>query len=309
MGGTATRQAFGDAIVEIGGDERVIVLTGDLRNSTFTEDFAAKYPERFIECGIAEANMLGVSAGLALSGKVPWACSFSAFVTGRAETIRVSIGYNRANVRIVGTHVGIGIGDDGATQMALQDIAIMRAHDGIIVVQPCDRAETVQAVRALLDHEGPAFLRLMRQKTDDVHGEDYRFELGKADLLQDGSDVAFVATGALVQESLKAAKALASEGVSARVLNIHTIKPIDAPAIVAAARDTGHIVTAEDHAPEGGLGGAVAEVLASQGGGARMTRIAVRGYGESGSAEELYDKYGLSAPHLADAARALLATD
>lgn len=309
MGGTATRQAFGEAIVEIGGDERVVVLTGDLKNSTMTEDFAAKYPERFIECGIAEANMLGIAAGLALSGKVPWACSFAAFVTGRTEVIRVSIGYNRANVKIVGTHVGIGIGDDGATQMALQDIAIMRAHDGITVVQPCDRIETAQAVRALLDLDGPAFLRLMRQKTDDVHGEDYRFELGKADLLREGTDVAFVATGALVQESLKAAQALETEGVSARVLNIHTIKPIDVQAILAAARDTGHIVTAEDHAPEGGLGGAVAEVLASHGLPARMTLVAVHGYGESGSSEELYDSYGLSAPHLADAARSLLASD
>ncbi|HVL90351.1 MAG TPA: transketolase C-terminal domain-containing protein, partial [Actinomycetota bacterium] len=259
MASMATRQAFGDAIVEIGSDPRVVVIDGDLKNSTYTEDFLAKYPERFVECGIAESNMVGIAAGLALSGKVPWACSFSAFITGRSEVIRVSVCYNRANVRLVGTHVGIGIGDDGATQMALQDIAQMRALSNMTVIQPCDRIETIQAVHALLEHDGPVFLRLMRQATEDVHGDDYRFTLGKADVLRDGSDVALIATGALVQESLKAADALGEDGIAARVINIHTIKPLDAEAIARAAADCGAIVTAEDHAIEGGLGGAVAE--------------------------------------------------
>lgn len=303
---TATRQAFGEAIVEIGADERVVVIDGDLKNSTFTEDFLAKYPERFVELGIAEANMLGVAVGLALNGKVPWACSFSAFITGRAETIRVSVAYNDANVRIVGTHVGIGIGDDGATQMALQDIAAMRALPNMTVVQPCDRIETIQAVHALLDHTGPVFLRLMRQKTDDVHGDGYRFALGAADVLRAGDDVAFVATGALVQEAMRAAATLEKSGVAARVINVHTIKPLDAAAIVDAARACGAMVTAEDHAIEGGLGGAVAEALADAGVGIRLRRIGVRGFGESGDPDALYDKYGLSSPHLVAAARSLL---
>lgn len=306
MAGTATRQAFGEAIVEIGSDPRVVVIDGDLKNSTFTEDFLAKYPERFIECGIAESNMVGIAAGLALSGKVPWAASFSAFITGRAETIRVSVCYNRANVRIVGTHVGVGIGDDGATQMALQDIATMRALPNMTVVQPCDRIETIQAVHALLEHDGPVFLRLMRQATEDVHGDGYRFELGKADVLRDGSDIALIATGALVQESLKAADALKADGIAARVINVHTIKPLDADAIAGAAGACGAVVTAEDHAIEGGLGGAVAEALAEAGSGAKLKRIGVHGFGESGGTGELYEKYGLSSAHLVRAAKGLL---
>lgn len=306
MGGMATRQAFGEAIVEVGSDERVVVIDGDLKNSTFVEDFLAKYPERFVECGIAESNMIGVAAGLALAGKIPWAASFSAFITGRAEVIRISVCYNRANVRIVGTHVGIGIGDDGATQMALQDIAMMRALPNMMVLQPCDRLETIQAVHALMEHDGPVFLRLMRQKTEDVHDESYRFQIGQADVLRDGGDLAFVATGSMVQESLAAADLLAREGIEARVVNIHTIKPIDADAIVAAARECGgKIVTAEDHAIEGGLGGAVAEVLAEAGVPAKLKRVGVQGFGESGDAAELYEKYGLSASHLVAAAKSL----
>lgn len=306
MGGMATRQAFGEALVEVGADERVVVIDGDLKNSTYTEDFLAKYPERFIELGIAEGNMIGVASGLALNGKIPFACSFSAFITGRLETIRVAVAYNRANVKIVGTHVGIGIGDDGATQMALQDIAAMRTLPNMLVIQPADRLETIQAVHAIAAHDGPAFLRLMRQKTDDVHGEGFQFQIGKADTLRDGRDVVFFATGALVQEALKAAETLAADGVSARVINVASIKPIDVETIVAAARDCGAVVTAEDHAPEGGLGGAVCEVLAEAGVGAKVKRVAVHGFGESGDAAELYDKYGLSAPHLVEAAHEVM---
>jgi transketolase len=310
MGGVATRAAFGKAIVAAGKeDHRVVVLTGDLRNSTNTEDFAEQIPERFVECGIAEANMLGVAAGIALSGKIPFACSFAAFVAGRQENVRLSIAYNRANVRIVGTHAGIGIGDDGATQMALEDIAAMRALPGMAIIQPADGIETEQAVRYLLRHEGPVFLRLMRQKTEDVHDERYRFEFGAADRLRDGSDIALIATGGTVPEALKAAEQLAGEGVSARVLNIHTISPLDREAILSAARDTGHILTAEDHNVNGGLGGAVAETLAESGVPVKLARAGLQSFGESGAAEELYERYGLSAPRLADAARSLLASD
>ena len=309
MSAAATREAFGDALVRIGADERVVVIDGDLKNSTYVEKFEAAYPERFVEVGIAENNMLGVAAGLALSGRIPWAGSFAAFVAGRLEVVRVSIGYNEANVRIVGTHVGVGIGDDGATQMSLEDIAAMRALPNMSIIQPCDAVETHRAVDFLMTHEGPAFLRLTRQKLDAVHGDDYRFEFGKAETLRDGNDVAFVATGALVQESLKAADMLEDEGISARVLNVHTIAPLDRDAIAAAARDTGHVISAEDHNVNGGLGSAVAEVVAEEGIEAKLARIATRWYGESGTASELYEKFGLSASRIADAARTLVRSD
>jgi transketolase len=306
MGDVATRKAFGDALVRIGSDERVVVLTGDLKNSTNVEDFAAKYPDRFFDVGIAESNMIGVAAGLALNGKVPFACSFSAFITGRQETIRLSVGYNRANVHIVGTHVGIGIGDDGASQMALEDIAAMRAFGDMAIIQPCDEVETHRAVEYLVGHEGPAFLRLMRQGTKAIHGDDYRFDFGKAELVRDGTDLALIATGALVQESLVAADELAKEGINARVLNVHTIAPLDADSIARAARECGRVISAEDHNVNGGLGSAVAEAIAESGAGATLKRIGMHTFGESGSQAELYDKYGLSGARIADAARAFL---
>jgi transketolase len=305
----ATREAFGDAIVRVGADERVVVLDGDLKNSNYSERFEARYPERFVEVGIAEHNMLGIAAGLALSGKIPWACSFATFLAGRLEVIRVSIAYNEANVRIVGTHAGIGIGDDGATQMALEDVAALRALPGMTIIQPCDAVETHAAVDYLMVHEGPAFLRLTRQKLEPVHDDSYRFAFGRAETLREGRDVALVATGALVQESLRAADLLAEEGIAARVINVATIAPLDREAIVAAARETEHVVTAEDHNVNGGLGSAVAETLAEAGVPARLVRVGMRSFGESGSQAELYERYGLSAARLADAARALLRSD
>jgi transketolase len=306
MGDVATRKAFGDAILRVGADERVVVLTGDLRNSTHVEDFAAKYPDRFFDVGIAEANMIGAAAGLALTGKIPFACSFSAFITGRQETVRLSVGYNQANVRLVGTHVGIGIGDDGASQMALEDIAAMRAFGDMAIIQPCDEVETHRAVDYLLDHKGPAFLRLMRQGTKAVHGDGYAFEFGKAETLRDGADLALIATGGLVQESLIAADELAKEGIHARVLNVHTIAPIDDETIARAARECGRVITAEDHNVNGGLGSAVAEVIAENGTAATLMRVGLHSFGESGQQAELYDKYGLSGARIADTARAFL---
>ncbi|HEX9774094.1 MAG TPA: transketolase C-terminal domain-containing protein [Actinomycetota bacterium] len=306
MGAVATRKAFGDAILRLGEDPRVVVLTGDLKNSTHTEDFEAKYPERFVDVGIAESNMIGVAAGLALSGKVPFACSFSAFITGRQETIRVSVGYNEANVRIVGTHVGIGIGEDGATQMAMEDVAAMRALPNMAIIQPCDEVETHRAVEYLLDHQGPAFLRLTRQGVPAIHGDDYTFRFGEPDVLREGSDVVLVATGAQVAEALGAADALATEGVSAGVVNVHTLQPFGSASIVERARATGRVVTAEDHNVNGGLGSAVAEALAEAGAGARQVRVGLRGYGESGTTAELYAARGLDAAGIATAARALL---
>jgi transketolase len=302
----ATRDAFGEAIVRVGKDERIVVLTGDLRDSTRTEDFAAKYPDRFVECGIAESNMLGIASGLAMSGKIPWACSFSCFVTGRFETVRLSVAYQDANVRIVGTHTGIGVGEDGYSQMSLEDIAMIRALPNVAVINPADAVEADRAVEYLVDHEGPAFLRLTRQKVDDVNGAGYRFEFGKAVQLRDGTDVALVATGATVAEAVKAAEALNGDGISARVLNVHTIHPLDEDAVLAAASDCRAIVTVEDHSVRGGLGSAVAEVLAQGDGVARLHVIGLRTFGESGTSEELYEKYGLAGDRIAETTRSFL---
>jgi transketolase len=308
MGAIATRQAFGEALAKIGADPRIVVVDGDTKNSTFTELFEEHYPDRFVELGIAENNMLGVAAGLALTGKIPWAATFATFIIGRLEVLRMAVCYNEANVRIAGTHVGVGIGDDGASQMALEDIAAARSLPNMAIVQPCDGPETHQAVEYLtFEHVGPAFLRLTRQKLEDVHDEGYRFVFGKADTRRQGTDVTFVATGALVQQALAASDALKEEGISAGVLNIHTIAPIDADAILAAARATGRIVTAEDHNVNGGLGSAVAEVLAESGVAAKMKRIGTRAFGQSGTEKELYDHFGFSSPHLVTAAKGLLA--
>ena len=298
----ATRESFGEALVRVGEDERIWALDGDLMKSTYTHLFREKHPDRFVECGIAEKNMIGVAAGLALAGKIPFAASFACFIANRVEVIRMSVGYTDANARLCGTHAGIGIGDDGASQMGLEDVAGMRALPNMAVLQPCDDRETQQAVEYLVDHRGPAYLRLTRQKLDDVNGDSYRFEFGKAVQLREGNDVCLIGTGATVQEALKAADELDAEGISARVLNVHTIKPIDADGIKAAAADCRRIVTVEDHNVAGGLGSAVAEVIA-QSNGARVTILGVRDYGQSGSAEELYDAYGISGRHVAEAAR------
>jgi transketolase len=303
----ATRDAFGEAIVRLGEDERIVVLTGDLRDSTRTEDFAERYPDRFVECGIAESNMLGIASGLALSGKIPWACSFSCFVTGRFETVRLSVAYQEANVRIVGTHTGIGVGEDGYSQMSLEDIAMIRALPNVAVINPADAVEADRAVEYLVEHEGPVFLRLTRQKVDDVNGPDYRFEFGKAVRLREGSDVAIVATGATVAEAVKAAEALEGDGISVRVLNVHTIHPLDEEAILAAASECRAVVTVEDHSVRGGLGSAAAEVLAQLDGNSRLHIIGLRTFGESGTSEELYDKYGLAGNRVAETVRAILA--
>jgi len=305
--GAATRDAFGETIVRVGEDPRVVVLTGDLRDSTRTGDFAEKYPERFFECGIAESNMIGIASGLALEGKLPWACSFSCFVTGRFETVRLSVAYQEANVRLVGTHSGIGVGEDGYSQMSLEDIAMMRALPNMAVINPADAVETDRAVEYLLEHDGPAFLRLTRQDVEDVNGDGYRFEFGKAVPLRGGSDVAIVATGATVGEAVKAAEMLDGDGVSASVLNIHTISPLDEEAILDAATGPRAVVTVEDHSAHGGLGSAVAEVLASRNGSVAPLRVVgLRTFGESGSPKELYAKYGLDAFGIARAAREFL---
>ena len=293
-------------LVQLGGRyPDVVVLDADLSKSTMTDGFAQRFPNRFFDLGIAEGNMVGIGAGLALAGKIPFICSFSCFVVGRFEQIRMSIAYNRANVKVVGTHAGIGIGEDGYSQMATEDIGLMRTLPNLVVIQPVDAVETRAAVEYIVQHHGPAFLRLTRQKVPDINPADYRFQFGKGVVLREGSDITLLGTGAVVSNALDAAQALAKEGVEAEVVNIHTIKPLDEELVARAALSHGKIVTVEDHGIRGGLGSAVAEVVAGLGRG-KVEYVGVREFAESGDAGSLYSKYGLSAEHILFKARALL---
>ncbi|MCC6277668.1 MAG: transketolase family protein [Oligoflexia bacterium] len=291
----ATRASFGEALVELGNEfKNLVVLDADLSKSTKSEGFAKKYPDRFFQMGISEMNMIGVAAGLSFTGKVPFLCSFGCFLTGRFDTIRVSVGYSQANVRLVGTHAGIGIGEDGYSQMALEDIACLRTLPGMAVLQPADDVETKQMMRYLMTHQGPVYLRLTRQNLDAVSPKNYKFQFGKGVELKSGTDSVIFATGGLVGNSLKAAEALAKEGLSVGVVNIHSIKPLDEDLVLNWAKRVKHVFTAEDHNVVGGLGGAVAEAIATRGLATRLTRIGVQDtYGESGSPEALYEKHGL----------------
>ncbi|MBI4527603.1 MAG: transketolase family protein [Deltaproteobacteria bacterium] len=306
MAAKATRVAFGEALVKLGaGNPDIVVLDADLSKSTMTEYFAKEYPDRFFDMGIAEGNLVGAGAGMALAGKIPFICSFACFLVGRFEQIRMSVGYSRANVKIVGTHSGIGIGEDGYSQMALEDIALMRSLPGMVVIQPGDAVETERALEFVVRHQGPVFFRLMRQKVNDLNPPDYQFQCGKGVILRPGKDVALMGTGGVLENTLRAAEILARKGVEAQVANIHTIKPIDKELITEAALSHGKIVTVEDHGISGGLGSAVAEVLAEIGKG-RLRRVAVEDYAESGDPEGLYRKYGLSAENIAAKALELL---
>jgi transketolase len=301
----ATRAAFGKALARIGADPRVVVIDGDLASSTNTKLFGDTYPERFFELGIAEGNMVGVAAGLALAGKIPFAASFACFLAGRFEQIRVSVAYNRANVRLVGTHAGVGIGEDGYSQMGLEDVALMRSLPNVAVIQPADAAETAAVTEYLLEHQGPVYLRLTRQKVADVVPAGYRFEFGKAIVLREGGDLAIAASGAVVGHALAAADALAREGIAVAVLNVHTLKPFDEAKIAEWGRRTGAILTVEDHGIVGGLGSAVCEALSERG--ITVRRHGVREFGESGTPEALYAKHKLDAAGIADVTRRFLA--
>lgn len=306
MAAKATRVAFGEALVKLGSENQdIVVLDADLSKSTMTEYFAKKFPDRFFDMGIAEGNMVGTGAGMALAGKIPFLCSFACFVIGRFEQIRMSVAYSRANVKIVGTHSGIGIGEDGYSQMALEDIALMRSLPNMVIIQPADAVETERALEYIVQYRGPVFLRLMRQKTDDINPPDYQFRFGKGVVLRAGKDVTLMGTGGVLANTLKAADSLAKKGVEAEVVNVPTIKPIDRELISVAALSHGNIVTVEDHGITGGLGSAVSEVLAELGRG-RMKRVAVEDFAESGDAEGLYRKYGLSEDNIAAKAIELL---
>lgn len=299
MSEKATRDSFGEALRDLGKEmPEVVVLDADLSCSTKSALFAKAYPDRFFQMGIAESNMVGTAAGLAFTGYVPFLCSFGAFVAGRYETIRVSVGYSRANVKIVGTHAGLGIGEDGYTQMGLEDIAVMRAIPGMTVLQPADDRSTRAAVKWAAQHQGPVYLRLTRQKLPELYRSDEAFQSGRAILLKEGREVALIGTGSTVSEALKASEELSD--MNPWVIDMHTLKPIDKALIKSLAHTCKLIVTAEDHNIVGGLGSAVAEVLAETGFPGKLVRIGVQDtYGESGTAHELYDKYGLSASRIA----------
>ena len=294
----ATRESYGNALVELGKKyDDVVVLDADLAAATKTGTFKKAFPERHIDCGIAESNMVGVAAGIAATGKVPFASSFAMFAAGRAfEQIRNSVGYPKLNVKIGATHASISVGEDGATHQCNEDIALMRTIPGMVVINPADDVEAKAAVQAAYEHAGPVYLRFGRAAVPVINDNpEYKFELGKAVTLKEGTDVTIIASGLPVSESLAAAEKLAADGINAAVINMHTIKPLDETAVVEAASKTGKIVTVEEHSVIGGLGSAVCDVVAQKAP-ARVLKIGVNDvYGESGPAAELIKKYGLDA--------------
>jgi transketolase len=307
--GKATREAYGEALAELGATmPELVVLDADLSKSTMSKKFADKFPERFFNMGIAEANMVGVASGLASCGKVPFASSFASFLICKGfDQLRMSVAYQGENAKFCGTHAGISIGEDGVSQQGIEDIALACALNGFAVLVPADEHEMRAAVRAAAAHVGPVYIRAGRPKAAIVYDAGTTFTIGKADMLRDGTDVTIIAYGMLVGPSVEAAEALAAEGVSARVLNFSTVKPLDAEAITAAARQTGAIVVAEEHINHGGLGQAVAQVTASTCP-VPMTFVNIGDrYAESGTPDSLMEKYGLTTKDVIAAAKQVLA--
>lgn len=294
----ATREAYGETLVELGKKaDNLVVLDADLAAATKTDTFRKAFPERHFDCGIAEANMIGIAAGLASTGKIPFVSSFAMFAAGRAyEQVRNSVGYPHLNVKIGATHAGISVGEDGASHQCIEDLALMRVIPGMTVINPSDAVEAAEAVRAAFALDGPVYLRFGRLAVPVINDrEDYHFELGKGVLLKDGKDLTILATGLCVAEAIDAADMLSKQGIDARVINIHTIKPLDEELVIKAAMETGNIVTVEEHSIVGGLGGAVAELL-SEKCPTKLLRIGIEDvFGESGPAAELIAKYGLDA--------------
>ena len=303
----ATRVGYAEALVELGKEhEEVVVLDADLAAATQTKVFREQFPERHIDCGIAECNMMGIAAGLATTGKIPFASSFAMFAAGRAfEQVRNSIGYPKLNVKIGATHAGISVGEDGATHQCNEDIALMRTIPGMVVINPADDVEAKAAVRAAIEHEGPVYLRFGRLAVPVINDTpDYKFELGKGVVLREGKDVTIIATGLPVSECLAAADKLAADGIDAKVINIHTIKPLDEDLVVKAAKETGKVVTVEEHSVIGGLGSAVCDVL-SEKCPTQVMKIGINDtFGESGPAVELIKKYGLDADSIYEKVKA-----
>ena len=302
----ATRDSYGKALVELGKiNDRVYVLDADLAGATKTGVFKKEFPDRHIDCGIAEANMMGIAAGLSTTGLIPFCSSFAMFATGRAyEQVRNSIGYPHLNVKIGGTHAGITVGEDGASHQCNEDIALMRGIPGMVVICPSDGVEARAAVLAAAEYVGPVYLRFGRSPIPLFNERpDYKFEIGKGIVLKEGKDVTVVATGVCVYEALQAAEELAKEGIDAEVINIHTIKPLDRDLILASAKKTGKVVTVEEHSVIGGLGSAVADVLAETGAGI-LKKIGIQDvFGESGTALQLLHKYKLDAEGITEGVR------
>ena len=307
---TATRDAYGKALVELGGiNDKIVVLDADLAAATKTGMFKKAYPDRFFDSGIADSNMMGVAAGLATTGYTVFASTFAMFAAGRAcEQVRNSIAYPHLNVKIGATHAGISVGEDGASHQCCEDIALMRVIPGMVIINPADDIEARAAVFAAAEYEGPVYMRFGRLAVPRIFDESYKFELGKAVTLREGSDVTIIATGLMVNEAIEAAKALADEGISAEVINIHTIKPLDKEAIIRSAAKTGAVVTAEEHSIIGGLGGAVAEALCESGKPVPVVRLGVNDvFGRSGPAVELLHIYGLDAQNIVAKAKQAIA--
>lgn len=308
--GKATRDAFGRALEALGGDyPSLVVVDADVGNSTRTEWFGNKYPERFFNIGIAESNQVGIAGGLASCGKKALVSSFAAFITCNAyDQLRMAVAYPHLDVKVVGSHAGVSIGEDGASQMGIEDVALMSALPGFVVCVPADEGSARAATKAMLDHKGPVYLRVGRPDVPKVYPEgDVPFALGKANTLRDGKDVTIVANGLMVAPALDAAEALEAEGVSARVIDMHTVKPIDRDALLAAAKETGALVVAEEHLAHGGLGSVVAMTVAE------LHPVPIRyvnlgdTFGESGSPEALIEKFGLTADNVVKAVRGVLA--
>ena len=304
----ATRAAYGEFLVREGANnEKLIVMDADLSGSTKTKEFAKVFPERFVQSGIAEQDLMAEAAGIALSGHVVCASTFAMFAAGRAyEIIRNSIGYTGANVKICATHSGITVGEDGASHQTFEDIALMREIPGIVVVNPADAVSAGALLKKVVDMDGPAYVRLGRASVPVLYDENHQFQLGKAEMLRDGSDVTVIATGIMVSAAVEAAESLAEEGISVRVLDMHTIKPLDEEAVIKAAEETGKIVTAEEHSVIGGLGSAVAETVV------RNCPVPVEMvgqkdvFGESGKPDELLKKYGMTAGDVVEAVKKLV---
>lgn len=305
----ATREAYGKALLSLGAENpNVVVLDADLSKSTKTADFGKKYPERFFNMGIAEANLLGTAAGLAAAGKIPFASTFAIFAVGRAfEQIRNSIAYPKLNVKIAATHSGITVGEDGGSHQAIEDVAIMRAVPNMVVLVPADGEETRQAIFAAANYYGPVYIRMGRLDVPLLFGEDYSFEIGKANVLKEGTDVAIMANGVMVSMALEAAAELAAEGINVSVVNVASVKPLDEETIVRIAKTTRAVVTAEEHNIIGGLGSAISEVLAEKQP-TPIVRVGLKDtFGESGKPSELLEKYGLTKPALVKAVHEVLA--
>ncbi len=298
----ATREAYGNALAEFGANENIVVLDADLSKSTKTESFKKKYPERFINMGIAEGNMMSVAGGIATCGKTVFASTFAIFAAERAcEQVRNTIAYPKLNVKIGATHAGISVGEDGASHQPVEDIAIMRAIPHMVVISPCDGVSTYQAVKAAIEYNGPVYLRLGRLAVPIVYDEnDFKFEIGKGVTISDGNDVTIIATGLMVQEAMAARETLEKEGINARIIDIHTIKPIDKDIIIKAAKETGAIVTAEEHNVLGGLGSAVAEVVVENCP-VPMKIVGIQDmFGKSGKPDALMKEYGLTAENIVE---------